>query len=92
MTHKKSAQDPRTFGVNISIVAEGDQDQVELIFDYTRQSHLGDQGSWDHWAFFTSRTLDMKKFDDCNLSDEQFMGIGKTLVAALAAFRKVKPK
>ena len=63
---------------------------LKMVLDDTLLSGSEDLKTWKHRSLFTFYTWDIDRLENGRLTDADFMGIGKTLIARLVAFRKVR--
>ncbi len=71
------------YGVGVSLRELGNS-SIRLVLDDLERAQA-DQRTWRMWSFFTFIDLDQERFLSCELSEEDFAGIGRALVARLSA-------
>jgi len=71
-------------GVVVSLLDLGDGTS-RIIFDDVRSDDPRRQTSWKFDCFFTHKRLNSSELDDMSLSDDEYHGLGVSLVARLLA-------
>ncbi len=87
MPSERKTTSPRTFAVAGYLVGSK-QGSVELRFD-DLVADSDPPTHWSHWVYFTSLLLDEQRTLNHQLSEKEYAGIGKAVMARLVAIRSV---
>lgn len=81
----KDLDDGRRPNWGVGVFAQKTDTGFRLIFDTLQRTESGSHPQWKTWAFMTHGNVDEQKFLSHQLSTEEYVALGETLLALLVA-------